>query len=76
MKAEIGKILGELYSWKQVNIIKAEETDLSAREIEKMVLKTSKHNRSEGMAEPYPYISRNTTENERIKFCGAFQWEE
>ena len=40
MKAEIGKILRELCSWKQVNIIKSEGTDMSTSEIEKMVLKT------------------------------------
>ena len=37
---------------------------MSTREIEKMVLKTSKHNRSEGMTEPYPYASKNTAEKE------------
>ena len=34
---------------------------MSTRELEKMVLETSKHNRSRGMIEPYLYASRNTS---------------
>ena len=35
---------------------------MSTREIEKVVLKTNKHNRSRDMTEPYPCVSRNTAE--------------
>ena len=49
---------------------------MSTREIEKMVLRKSKHNRRGGMTEPYPYASRNIAEKECIKFCREDQREE
>ena len=46
MKVKIEQILGELCGWKQVNIIEVEGAEMSTREIEKVVLKASKYNRS------------------------------
>jgi hypothetical protein len=64
IKAEIKKIV-QLETSKYY---KSGGADMSTREIEKVVLKTSQHNRRGGVTEPYPYASRDTVENECIKW--------